>query len=431
MWNDKVIVLLLVFTIIAVNTFADQSFGLCEKGDLVFREMPHVVGHVGIYCNWSDGDPFDEYNQRIVESPGEGKVVHDTTFLYFFTQGGFWGARRYPLDPPAPPYYYQRKAIVKFVREKIGCDYHFIEYKGPNRWRCDGLAEAAYESVGLDIIKFDTFLTLSPSKQFQTMIPAEGLPSDITSTYPDIGNIVSGGVTLRAVLDDELFGSGPRKVIFYIDDVFIGEEDENGDVVKQYTCPWNSGDVDDGWHTLRVRGYDQSGNIGEKEVEFYVNNFYPVVSFTNPSDGAVDVDVYSDIVISFNREMDQSTVNSGTVLFSPPLHGGFTTEWSGGKTVTLTLTNPEEDLEFYTNYTVTVTDGVKDTSGVKLDGDRDDEGMFLRNGDWLLCNGKSSSLHSERRLALRYARSGFGCSATVGCSKGSKRNYLITNYEIL
>jgi hypothetical protein len=420
MQKDKVIFLLLILSLIAVNTFADQSFGLCEKGDLVFREMPHVVGHVGIYCNWSDGDPFDEYNQRIVESPGEGKVVHDTTFLYFCTQGGFWGARRYPLDPPAPPYYHQREAIVAYVRYAVRrkCGYDFWKYKGPDYYRCDGLAEAAYESQGLDIIKFDTPLTLTPLKQFQTMIPAEGLPSDVTSTYPDIGNIVSGGVTLRAVLDDELFGSGPRKVMFYIDDVFIGEEDENGDVVKQYTYPWNSGDVDDGWHTLRVRGYDQSGNIGEKEVDFYVHNYVPVVSFTNPADGASDVDVYTEVTIAFNREMDQSTVHSGTVLFNPALHGSFTTEWSGDeKTVTLTLTNPQEDLKFYADYNITVTDGVKDKYGTQLDGDRDgerdDEGMFLRNGDWLLCNGKSSSLHSERRLALRHARSGFGCSATV------------------
>ena len=95
----------------------------------------------------------------------------------------------------------------------------------------------------------------------------------------------------------------------------------------------------------------------------------PVVLSTDPTAGAIDVDVNTKITITFNREMDQSTVNSGTVLFNPPLHGGFTTEWSGdGKTVTLTLTNPDEDLEFYTDYTVTVTDGVKNTSGTQLDG---------------------------------------------------------------
>jgi hypothetical protein len=120
---------------------------------------------------------------------------------------------------------------------------------------------------------------------------------------------------------------------------------------------------------------DGDGNSDEEDTnhKFWVS-VPPQVISTSPANGASDVDVYTEVTIAFNREMDQSTVNSGTVLFNPPLHGGFSTEWSGdGKTVTLTLTNPEEDLEFYTNYTVTVTDGVKDTSGVKLDGDRDGE----------------------------------------------------------
>jgi hypothetical protein len=46
--------------------------------------------------------------------------------------------------------------------------------------------------------------------------------------------------------------------------------------------------------------------------------------------------------------MEPSTVNSGTVQFSPALVGGFTPQWSGdGKTVTLTLNDPQQDLKFY------------------------------------------------------------------------------------
>jgi len=49
----------------------------------------------------------------------------------------------------------------------------------------------------------------------------------------------------------------------------------------------------------------------------------PQVIFTDPSDGASEVDVYKNITITFNKEMDQSSVNSGTVQFSPALVGGF------------------------------------------------------------------------------------------------------------
>ncbi len=112
-------------------------------------------------------------------------------------------------------------------------------------------------------------------------------------------------------------------------------------------------------------------NSSYKAVSTWPKGLPPVVISTDPDNGGADVDIDTKISISFDKEMDASTVNSGTVLFNPALHGGFTTEWSGGKCVTLTLTNPDEDLEFYTNYTVTVTDGAKDTSGTQLDGDND------------------------------------------------------------
>jgi hypothetical protein len=53
--------------------------------------------------------------------------------------------------------------------------------------------------------------------------------------------------------------------------------------------------------------------------------------------------------------MDPSTVNSGTVQFSPARVGGFTPQWSGdGKTLTLILNNPQQDLKFYINYWVEI-----------------------------------------------------------------------------
>jgi hypothetical protein len=45
----------------------------------------------------------------------------------------------------------------------------------------------------------------------------------------------------------------------------------------------------------------------------------------------------------------------------------FTTSWSNEKTIILT---PPDSLGYCTEYTVTVTDGVRDTSGTKLDGEK-------------------------------------------------------------
>ena len=102
-----------------------------------------------------------------------------------------------------------------------------------------------------------------------------------------------------------------------------------------------------------------------------VNNGLIVIS-TDPPDGAKDIDIYTKFKITFNKPIDQSTLNpwSGTVQFTPPLLGSFTTEWSvDGKTVTITPTNQDEDLQFLTNYSVVVTDFVRDTAGIQLDGD--------------------------------------------------------------
>ncbi|MCK4234455.1 Ig-like domain-containing protein, partial [candidate division WOR-3 bacterium] len=120
---------------------------------------------------------------------------------------------------------------------------------------------------------------------------------------------------------------------------------------------------------------DGDGNSDEKDTnhKFWVG-LPPQVTETDPADGTSNVDVYTPNTISFNKEMDQTTVNSGTVFFSPPLHGGFSTQWSGdGKTVTLTFTNPQEDLELYEDYNIIVTDSVTDIDGTQLDGDRDGE----------------------------------------------------------
>jgi len=126
-----------------------------------------------------------------------------------------------------------------------------------------------------------------------------------------------------------------------------------------------------GDYTLRIFAKDWAMNESNKIIHFKIVG-PPQVIFTDPAKGASNVDVYKNITIAFNKEMDPSTVNSGTVQFSPALVGGFTPQWSGdGKTVTLTLNDPQQDLKFLTNYVVTITDGVKDKDGTPLDGDRD------------------------------------------------------------
>jgi hypothetical protein len=99
----------------------------------------------------------------------------------------------------------------------------------------------------------------------------------------------------------------------------------------------------------------------------------PRVISTNPQDEAENVDILTTITIDFDEPIDENTVNPQTILFSPSLlNSSFTTEWSGDwKSVNLTLTNYDLDFQYHTNYTVIITDEVRDRYGTRLDGDND------------------------------------------------------------
>jgi len=385
----KKFTLLLILLLVFINAGAREYF---EKGDAIYREkhdfMGMSFGHCGIYSYWiTEKDPALREAHKDIESTteiGEGGV-QENLFYHFYWHTTFWSVRTMSgLD------WIMRNKIVKTAK-----DFRFRPtkydwkdgYKNPlgdtATFRCDGLVEYCYEiALGDDwepgnnggIIQNDTWITLLPWRQMEALELRESAELHYINTeLPVEGYTIKGSFILSVLASDGLFGSGTEKVEFYIDDNLVGTDAHEHSTADWYNYEWDSRTVTNGEHTLLAKGYDQAGNDKESQVNFFVDNSVPRVVSTSPADGASDIDVFAHITIGFNKEMDQTTVNSGTVLFNPSLHGGFSTEWSGGKTVTLTLTNLQEDLGFYTNYTVTVTDGVKDKDGTRLDGDRDGE----------------------------------------------------------
>lgn len=398
--KKSIVILLLFLTFVSTN--AREYF---EKGDALYRSKKESgipnFGHCGVYWYWETNmAPANREAHWELEAsteigqPRPNGGVWSFTFKYFYERTQFWSVRTMPgLD------WKMRNKIVETAEE---FRYRYTEYDAyfnyknpfgtPPTFRCDGLVEYSYE-IALDdpwepgnnggIIINDTYevpappgqSTLWPWGQMQGLDIRESAELHyISIKYPVEGYTIEGSFVLTALASDGLYGSGTAKAEFYIDYNLIGTDVHEHTTADWYNYEWDSRSVANGEHTLRVKGYDQAGNDKEDEVTFYVDNPIPRVVSTDPDSGAENIDVYTQITIGFNREMDPATVNSGTVLFNPQLHGGFSSEWSGGnKTVTLTLTNPEEDLEFYTNYTITVTDGVKDKEGTQLDGDRDGE----------------------------------------------------------
>ena len=385
----KKITLILILLLAFVNANAREYF---EKGDAIYREkydfMGVSFGHCGLYWEWiTDIDPSCREAHKNIESSSEifPFGVQENLFYHFYWRTNFWSVRS--MTFPHRLNYFQRERVIETAEYFLDIETQYsayFGYKNPNgsppSFRCDGLVEYCYEIAlghpwmpGLNggIVLNDIHLIPAPPLT-QTLFPwfqMEHLDErtyaeleEVKIEYPEEGETVTDFVTFLVFASDGIYGSGIAKVAFWIDDDLIGKDIHKDNPSGSYNWDWDSRTVTDGEHNLRVRGYDQAGNFADKEVTFSVNNSIPIVVSTNPMTGAMSVDINTQITISFNKEMDPTTVNSGTVLFNPVLHGGFTTEWSGDeKTVTLTLTHPQEDLEFYTNYTVTVTDGVADT----------------------------------------------------------------------
>lgn len=93
------------------------------------------------------------------------------------------------------------------------------------------------------------------------------------------------------------------------------------------------------------------------------------VESVNPNNSALNVDTKAVITVSFSRNMDPASINSGTFYIMPEIGFGFTgTPISGtisysAKTATFT---PSPALDEMETYSALVTDGVKDENGSSM-----------------------------------------------------------------
>jgi hypothetical protein len=97
----------------------------------------------------------------------------------------------------------------------------------------------------------------------------------------------------------------------------------------------------------------------------------PTIVGTYPPDAQKEISVHSDIVASFSKQMDSSTINSSTFTLKKnddsSIIKGSVTLTSDGKAAML---NPLSDLEPSTKYTATITKEVKDVTGIAMTTDK-------------------------------------------------------------
>ena len=99
----------------------------------------------------------------------------------------------------------------------------------------------------------------------------------VTITNPNNGDTVSGIVSIEAQVVDKIPSaknkkvekapSGISKVEFYVDGTKVGEATQS-----PYVYSWNTTQVSNGGHTIKVKAYDNAGNSDSATITVYVNN---------------------------------------------------------------------------------------------------------------------------------------------------------------
>ena len=89
---------------------------------------------------------------------------------------------------------------------------------------------------------------------------------DVYITNPDNNSSVTQGdiVSLQGYGSDNV---GLNSMVMYVDDYPIGDRSYNGNI----SVNWDTTNVSVGWHTIKLNGVDDSGNVGTQGISVYVN----------------------------------------------------------------------------------------------------------------------------------------------------------------
>lgn len=145
-----------------------------KAGDIIFRKgyfgmvLPTIdkkqVGHTGIIAGMENGELM------VIDG---WLPVRRVALKVFMKKWPYYGNR---TTFPAPDED-QRKEIVDYAAAQLGKSYSIlhIQQKGPDKFDCVGLSEAAYEHAGLnptpDALESGSGWPLTPAEQYESTFP--------------------------------------------------------------------------------------------------------------------------------------------------------------------------------------------------------------------------------------------------------------------
>jgi hypothetical protein len=347
-------------------------------GDLVYKFSKFwpaeinegwLPGHVGIYVGLKyDEEEGKTYN--VIEALLGGVTRSYYPFISSF--GGnsvFLGAR----EPVGGLSHEKRKKIVAFVdnNKVIGKPYALWEtastvflfsglgrgnlVKGPDSYNCVGLAEAAYDSPGVDIdivpnydegnVEYGSYHILTPAEQWNNMVPATGLPeSNAPPEISDIEVIPEGLLNTNSIVsitcnaidadEDDLTYNWMTPAGNFTSYVFI----------KGKSISWGTPD-EEGIYTISCKVFDNYGGEDEKSINISVGLESYTITVSAGPNGSISPS--GDVIV--NEGSDKSftiTPDTGYQIDDVLVDGS-----SKGAVSSYTFTNVTEDHTIEATFT--------------------------------------------------------------------------------
>lgn len=128
----------------------------------------------------------------------------------------------------------------------------------------------------------------------------------------------------------------------------------------------------DGDYNVRSRAVDTAGNIetAGAGIDVSIDNTPPVVSSTDPVDGATEIVVETTVKAVFSEDMDPATINTTMLTLKDSLDVPVTGVVSYDAPSRTAMFTPSANLASKTYYTATVSTGVKDVTGNAMAADK-------------------------------------------------------------
>lgn len=221
------IILVFMMAIVVPVINASSEFDNLKKGDLVYRSGAKSFGHVGIYIG--DGKVIEVAKKKALPPYGGAREI---TLDEFKKAGNYWGAKTIPeLDENKcnKIIEFAKKGVEETKKGKIQYDLFHpkgdIVKNGRKLYNCVGFAEAAYESVGIDLVPGDRTLLWYLTPEGQMKSPKL---KDVKSELPegkDLGGIDFSAIQLNYI---SVFSDQNEEIFSY---VLKAQKAEKGDEI--------------------------------------------------------------------------------------------------------------------------------------------------------------------------------------------------------